>query len=80
MFLMGSPMGIVFNYLFGKLYTAKNKNWKITVMVGILQLFLNAMLLQYMRDLHDGKTGLFTIGLLMPQSLVIKDIIVPKQN
>ena len=71
MFFIGMCIGIVFNYTFERViwYSAKNKKQYFSI--GIVQIMANALIIRYIRQ-HVKHTGLFTLGLLSSQTLVIK--------
>lgn len=80
MFTMGASMGIILDFSFRQLYTQRQTNWKVAVLVGLVQLFINSLLYQRMRDMFDDEMGFFLFGLTMPQALLIQEIVTIKSN
>lgn len=72
LFLFGMCIGIIFDYTFKNCvdwYGATTRRQYFSI--GILQILANAAIIRYVRQ-RIKNTGLFTLGLLSSQSLVIK--------
>jgi hypothetical protein len=72
MFIIGMITGIVFNYIFHVIIQILNisKN-RYFFFIGMFQILMNAFIIRYVRN-NIENTGLFVLGLLSPQYLVIK--------
>lgn len=72
MFLLGMSIGILFNYIFSRYviwYGASERHHYFVI--GIVQILANAVAIRYVRSYIEN-TGLFYLGLLSSQSLVIR--------
>lgn len=72
MFFFGMCLGITFNYIFNYLlqwYDATERHQFF--LIGITQILVNALVIRYVRN-HVTNIGLFTLGILSPQYLIIK--------
>lgn len=80
MFFFGMCIGIAFNYIFDS-YNATTSRDRDSArstcgpyfIIGIIQILLNALVIRHIRN-KMSNIGLFTLGLLSFQSLVIKKI------
>lgn len=82
LFLIGCIIGIILDYCILFIHKTVNilNRTDILIVMGLIQLLINAMVIiyfkNYISNLNGGKAGLgfFTMGLLSPQSLLIKKI------
>jgi uncharacterized membrane protein len=72
MFFFGMCIGISFNYVFQSIVNLYNITKRRHLFpLGIVQILLNALVIRYVRE-HVQNIGLFTLGILSSQSLLIK--------
>lgn len=75
MFFLGACIGIIVNYLFVMIVSTYDINDRRHFFwIGMVQVLLDAHIIQYIKS-KISNIGLFTLGLLAPQSLVIKRVI-----
>jgi hypothetical protein len=74
MFLIGTIVGTIINYNTEyALETIENSTRNVFI-VGILQIILNAIILNSIRKQTSDSIGLFSLGLFTSQELVIKTL------
>ena len=71
MFFLGMSIGISFNYIFNEYVVKHATKRQHFFSIGIIQILANAMVIRFIRG-RVKSIGLFTLGLLTSQSLVIK--------
>ena len=77
LFLIGLLIGIVLD--FNILYTYKYIDNKFTsttniIIIGLLQLMLNAMIIQYINKYLNVNSSFLVMGLLSPQTFIVKKL------
>lgn len=76
MFCLGSCIGIVLNYFFENYVLTYQIEKRMHIFsIGILQIMMNALVIHVVR-LKLENMGLFTLGLLTFQSLIVKKCII----
>lgn len=73
MFIMGIFIGGIMDYNFTSLFIIDNTIRHIAI-IGLLQVIINAMIMQTVKLITQENIGLFTLGLLTTQKLFIKKL------
>jgi len=77
MFVFGVVFGVVVNIVFDTVheYVDPTKDLKrYLFLFGMLQIFVNAVIVKIVSDQTNQQLGLFSLGLLSSQKLIIKRI------
>jgi len=75
MFFFGMCLGIIYDYIFQYIILQFHPDERHHhIFIGSIQIMLNALTIRYIRDCVQ-EVGLFTLGLITFQSLIIKSAI-----
>ena len=77
MFLIGVVFGIILNLTFHAIRESVDptmESKRYAFLFGILQIFMNGFVIRLSTEKINGKLGLFSLGLLSAQKLIIKEL------
>jgi hypothetical protein len=78
-FFIGLSIGVLIECSYQFIVKPLTKNNIIIFAVGILQLFVNAIIINYSKYIYEH-SGFFTMGVLSPQLLLVRKLINDKIN
>lgn len=77
MFVLGVTFGMITDILFDTIHETIDSTREMTryiITVGLLQIFWNSLIILFMSTKFKNQMGMFSLGLLSAQTLVIKKV------